>query len=135
MDILTGGCFCGAVRFEADGAPFHETNCHCSICRRTTGAQCVAWFSVRREQIRIVRGSPVRFHSTAKGIRSFCSSCGTQLTFEHEGANEIDITTCSLDDPERVPPKDHTRTSSKLRWVKVGDDLPEHAEARPRSHL
>jgi len=36
--MLTGGCFCGAIRYEADGAPFRETNCHCSICHRTTGA-------------------------------------------------------------------------------------------------
>lgn len=33
--MLKGGCFCGAVRYEAEGEPFHETNCHCSICRRT----------------------------------------------------------------------------------------------------
>jgi hypothetical protein len=45
--MLTGGCFCGAIRYEVAGAPFHETNCHCSICRRTAGAAFVTWFSVR----------------------------------------------------------------------------------------
>jgi AraC-like DNA-binding protein len=33
MPMLTGGRFCGSIRYEADGKPFHETNCHCSICR------------------------------------------------------------------------------------------------------
>ena len=132
--MLTGGCYCGAVRFESAGPAFHETNCHCSICRRTTGAPFVAWFSVSRAQFRFVQGMPSRFKSTAKGTRTFCSRCGTQLTFEHEDTpDDIDITTCSLDDPEQLPPKDHTRTSRKLRWVNLADDLPQYAEARARS--
>ena len=131
--MLHGACFCGAIRFEAGGEPFHETNCHCSICRRTTGAPFVAWFSVRRAQFRFVRGTPSRFKSSPKGTRSFCPLCGTQLSFENEDApDEIDVTTSSLDDPERVPPKDHTRTSSKLRWITPGDDLPQYPEARPK---
>jgi hypothetical protein len=130
--MLTGGCYCGAVRFEADGAPSHETNCHCSICRRTTGAPYVAWFTVPRARFRFVQGRPSRFRSTEKGTRTFCPTCGTQLTFEHADApGAVDVTTCSLDDPERVPPKDHTRTSSKLPWVALADDLPRYPEARP----
>jgi hypothetical protein len=129
--MLKGGCFCGWIRYEAAGTPFHETNCHCSICRRTTGAPFVTWFSVRRSDFRLLSGDPTRFKSTAKGTRSFCPRCGTQLTFEHEdSSDEIGITTCSLDDPDAVPPKDHTRTSSKLGWIKLADQLPEHQETR-----
>ena len=65
--MLTGGCFCGAVRYEAGGTPFDETNCHCSICRRTTGAPFVTWFSVRRSDFRVIKGEPARFTSTEKG--------------------------------------------------------------------
>jgi len=43
---------------------------------------------------------------------------------------EIDVTTCSLDDSERLPPEDHTCTSSKFGWVKLSDELPEYREAR-----
>ncbi len=133
-EMLNGGCFCGAIRYEAGGTPFHQTNCHCSICRRTTGAPFVAWFSVPRSEFRLIRGAPTRFRSSPKGMRTFCAHCGTQLTFEHDDAsNEIDVTTCSLDAPERLPPKDHTRTSSKLAWVKLADGLPRHKEARSKS--
>ena len=128
--MLKGGCFCGRVRYETAGAPFHETNCHCSICRRTSGAAFVTWFSVPRAQFRFVSGEPTRFRSTLKGVRSFCGHCGTPLTFQLEDLDEIDVTTCSLDEPNRLPPKDHTRTSSRLAWIHLADGLPEFRESR-----
>jgi hypothetical protein len=128
---MKGGCYCGRTRYEAAGTPFHETNCHCSICRRTTGAPFVAWFSVPRSHFRFVSGEPKRFNSTTKGARSFCPHCGTQLTFEHEDfPDEIDVTTCSLDNPEALPPRDHTWISSKLSWVKLPGDLPAYQKSR-----
>jgi hypothetical protein len=127
--MLTGGCFCGRVRYEAGGAPFNQTNCHCSICRRTTGAPFVAWFSVPRSRLRVT-GERARFRSSGKATRSFCAECGTQITFERDGAEEIDVTTCSLDEPDRVPPVDHTRTSNRLEWVKLADGLPQFRESR-----
>lgn len=134
--MLIGGCFCGLIRYEAAGTAFHETNCHCSICRRTTGAPFVTWFSVPRLQFRIVRGELQRFKSTAKGTRSFCPRCGTQLTFEHEDfVQEIDVATCTLDNPNTVPPKDHTWTSSKLPWVMLADHLPQYPERRQKVQL
>jgi hypothetical protein len=53
------------------------------------------------------------------------------LTFEDESKpGEIDVTTCSLDNPDMLPPKDHTYTSTKIAWV-LADDRPEYPEARP----
>src|SRR5687768_9045046 len=104
--MLRGGCFCGRIRYETTGTPFHESNCHCSICRRTTGAPFVTWFTVPRSQFQLLAGEPTRFRSSPKATRSFCAQCGTQLTFEHEDhLNEIDVTTSSLDDPVALPPK------------------------------
>src|SRR5689334_21026063 len=127
--MLSGGCLCGDVRYEADGVPFHQTNCHCSMCRRASGAPMVAWFSVARTELRWVKGVRTRYRSSADAVRSFCARCGTQLTFESDKCpDEVDLTTCSLDDPELVPPHDHTRTSSQLNWVKLDDGLPRHLE-------
>lgn len=132
-DRLAGGCYCGRVRYEAAGEPFNESSCHCSICRRTTGAPFVAWFSVPRSQFRVIKGSPASFRSTPKALRSFCAACGTQLTFEHDDfAHEVDVTTCSLDDPNALPPKDHIWTASRLRWVHLADGLPEFRGERER---
>jgi hypothetical protein len=130
--MLTGGCLCGEIRYETAGTPFHLTNCHCTMCRRASGAPMVAWFSVPRTQLRWVGRAPTPYRSSARAIRSFCSRCGTQLTFaSDEHPDEIDLTICSLDDPELLPPEDHTRVSSRLSWVKLADGLPQHPEARP----
>jgi hypothetical protein len=130
--MLQGGCFCGRVRYEVTGIPFDETNCHCSICRRTTGAPFVAWFSVRSSEFRLASGTPSRFRSSVKAIRSFCGHCGTQLTFQSDDCSDaIDITTCSLNHPETVSPRDHTYTSRKLPWIHLSDGLAEYSQARP----
>ena len=88
--MLIGGCFCGAIRYEVTGTPFNATNCHCSICRRTTGAPFVTWFSVRPAEFRLVQGQPRQFNSSERGVRRFCGRCGTQITFKHQGLEEIE---------------------------------------------
>lgn len=129
--MLTGGCLCGSVRYEVNGSPQHAGNCHCSMCRRAAGAPFVAWFSVPRSQFRWVAGEPKKFQSSGKAKRGFCKQCGSQLTFEDvDYPQEIDVTTCSLDDPERAAPAYHIWTSSKLDWIRLADGLPEYRERR-----
>jgi hypothetical protein len=128
--VVSGGCYCGHVRYETMGSPFHETVCHCSICRRMSGAPMVGWFSVSRTQFRFVQGEPTQFRSP-KAVRSFCPRCGTQLTFAADDfPDEIDVTIASLDDPNALPPRDHSYVGTKLRWVKLNDGLPEFRESR-----
>jgi hypothetical protein len=90
----------------------------------------VAWFTVRRDQFQLTQGAPVRFASSARGVRQFCGQCGTQLTFEStQLRDEIDITTSSLDEPLSQPPQSHTYVSNRIDWVQPGDDLPQYAGA------
>ena len=129
--MLKGGCFCGAIRYQVEAEPWHATACHCSICRRTSAAPFVAWFTVKPGAFRLVVGQPARFRSSDHATRSFCPSCGTPLTFQSDRyPDEVDVTTCSLDDPERVPPQSHTWRASGLSWVKPADDLPAYPEKR-----
>jgi len=63
-------------------------------------------------------------------VRAFCPRCGTQITFQHaDYADEIDVTTASLDDPEKVPPRDNMHAASRLRFVRP-DGLPEFRDGR-----
>jgi len=129
--MLQGGCYCGLIRYEVEGHPVHLTNCHCSICRRTTGAPFVTWFSVLRAGFKIVRGVPTQFQSSPNAHRTFCPQCGAQITFlDDDDPHHIDITSCSLDNPELCPPEDHTFVGNKVEWIKLGDHLPRYAKAR-----
>ncbi len=129
--MLLGGCLCGSIRYES-GAPITcETLCHCSTCRRAQAAPFVAWFTVPAAEFRLIGGEPARYASTQRATRSFCPRCGTPLTFQHaDTPEEIDVTTCSLDDAERVPPRDHTFARSRLSWVTLDDGLPRFAQSR-----
>ena len=128
---VQGGCFCGAVRYTASGEVSHETNCHCSICRRTSAAPFVSWFTVPAESFQFTSGEPTRFKSSEHGTRTFCPSCETHLTFQSaQDRSELDVTICSLDAPETLLPCDHTRTSARLGWVAT-DGLPSYEETRP----
>jgi hypothetical protein len=132
--MLKGGCLCGHVRYEVQGTPFHSTICHCVDCRRCAAAPFVAWFSVKRADFRVVHGKPRPFASSPPVVRTFCADCGTPLTYRHDGfPDEIDVSTCSLDLPDQVPPADHTWTSQKLPWIVIPDSMPQHARSRPNT--
>jgi hypothetical protein len=129
--MLEGHCFCGFVRYEADGPGFNRTNCHCSTCRRISAAPSVAWVSVSKAGFRIVSGELKSFRSSDRATRSFCPRCGTPLTYTADALpDELDITIGSLAKPETMPPADHTWVSDKLSWLTLCDDLPAYPESR-----
>jgi len=132
MANVTGGCACGAVRYEAEGVPSNTMVCHCRTCRRVSAAPVVAWVTFEKRRFRIVKGKPAEFHSSPPVRRSFCAACGTPLTYEAENyPDTVDITTCSLDAPDAFPPTHHSWVSHDLAWVKFGDGLPAFPEFRP----
>ena len=129
--VLSGGCCCGAVRYETTEHVFHATICHCATCRRSAGAPSVAWFSVHLSDFDIISGSLASYQSSLHVTRGFCAECGTQLTYQRDDCpSEIDITLCSLDDPEITRPDDHTFVDFRLSWMVPGDDLPQFPRTR-----
>ena len=127
---FAGGCSCGGIRYEASGTPFSETLCHCADCRRAAGAPAVAWFTVRPAQFRIMGGQPKTFRSSPKVTRGFCPDCGTQLTFASDDLpDEIDVTTATLDEPDRLPPKDHCYAASRVAWDHLSPRIPVRAKS------
>jgi len=126
--LFSGGCLCGAVRYEARGSPADPCFCHCRSCRLAAGAPMVPWASFERGRFRISRGTLTEHRSSARVWRGFCAACGTQLTYRDEGrAAQIDVTLATLDEPAAVAPQMHVWTAHKLPWVQLDDGLPQHA--------
>jgi hypothetical protein len=129
-----GGCYCKAVRYEVQGDPAISMICHCESCRRIAGAPVVAWLTFRHDCYRIVSGDIKEFESSPGVVRAFCASCSTPISYRSQKtANEIDIATCTLDDPNAYPPTHHAWLSDDLQWVQFGDHLPTYLQSPSNS--
>lgn len=122
-----GGCLCGAVRFEVEGTPEFAVHCHCSMCRRTSGAPFVGWAGFPRGQVRLTRGEQalVRHASSEHGSRSFCGRCGASIFCDStEHPDVTDIALGCLDPGHGVRPGAHVFWDDRVDWVELGDALP-----------
>lgn len=120
--MITGGCFCGTLRYEIEelssSGDYKCANCHCSMCRRISAAPFVTWIVVPDTAFRIVQGTATQLISSAGALRKFCGKCGTHISFATEDRpGELDITSCSLDNPEAFVPTRGIHRRSKLAWL------------------
>lgn len=127
-EIFRGGCFCGAVRFEI-GEIFDAGYCHCSICRRFSGAPCVLWANAPGRAFRITAGRPLGFASSDRWVRYFCPNCGAPVYGRHpsppaDGSDLVCILIPSLDTPDAIRPSAHIWCGSGLPGLEIRDDLP-----------
>jgi hypothetical protein len=91
----------------------------------------VGWATVRRQDYRLVQGTPRSFASSPGVVRTFCERCGTQLTYwVNEAPDFIDITIGSLDDPGAFAPIDHIWMQDAADWDRPGDGLPQWPTTR-----
>ncbi|MBY0319443.1 MAG: GFA family protein [Reyranella sp.] len=120
-----GGCLCGAVRYRVNGPALDSGSCHCRSCRKASSAPELPYAQFATIDFEFTRGWPAQYHSSPEVTRSFCRHCGSPLTYRHAGhPDRLDIMTCSLDDPDVLPPAYHVWTSHKPRWATIGDGLP-----------
>src|SRR4051812_770347 len=80
---MTGGCLCGAVRYEARLEKPEGYYCHCRMCQLAFGNVRAALVNVRKDQVAWTAGTPTRHPSSKIALRGFCGRCGTPLTFEY----------------------------------------------------
>ena len=122
---LDGGCLCGAVRYRVSG-PFAASGiCHCRMCRKTASVPPLPFVTLPQAAFAITRGQPTYYRSSEHVVRSFCGRCGPPLIYRNDRKPQlVDIMTCSLDDPDRVPPTFHVWTRAKSAWSAIGDTLP-----------
>ena len=127
----TGGCLCGDIRFRVSKDPKWAGHCHCSICRKQTCAAFTTGVDFVAEAFEWAKGKPVYFRDSVGVDRSFCARCGSSMTWEPSGRDDITVFVGSLDRADDVHPTCHLFTSTMLPWVKVNDGLPQYPEGDP----
>ena len=128
----TGGCLCGAVRYEVRGPLRAIVACHCSQCRRQTG-HFMASTSCRREDLALTREDGLRWYqSSASARRGFCGQCGSALFWEGKGSDRVSIAAGSLDGRTGLKIAQHIFVADKGDYYAIADGLPQ-AEAWPNA--
>ena len=137
MPKFSGGCLCGAIRYEADGELIRTLNCHCDDCRKTTGASFGTYVFIDEGSLTILKGTPKSFeHQNEVGVtitKRFCKNCGTHLFAKGSRAgNMVHVKVGTIDDASFVRPEMDIFVSSKLPFVCLSDQIEHYDRGRPR---
>ncbi len=131
MKKITGGCYCGAVRYQIATVPAWSAHCHCRSCQMALGGAFLTWAKVAANDFVVTKGKIKTIQKTPGVTRGFCGDCGTSLTYDAK--SEVDgqdwradawFAASTLDTPSIVEPKTHVFVSHRQPWVKLADDLP-----------
>lgn len=130
--MRTGGCQCGATRYESSGEPLALYVCHCTECQKQSASAFGMSFIVPRSGFRVTRGAPnfwTRPTDSGRHLRcAFCPNCGSRLWHEREGfPDTVSLKAGSLDAPVDMANAIHIWTSRKL----PGMSIPSGAEQFP----
>lgn len=133
---FTGGCLCGAIRYECTSEMKDMVACHCTDCQKASGAGVSHNAVVTSDSVRIVTGEPRVFEKRVDSgrtlRRSFCGDCGSPLFTQRENTPQVmSIRVGTLDDSSDLRIAMHIWTRSQRPWVHRDDSLPSHEENRP----
>jgi hypothetical protein len=122
MTTKTGGCYCGAVRYEVRGAMKDVTYCHCSKCRKWHG-HFGAYTANAREDFSLTKSDGLKWHTVSATVkRGFCQECGSSLFFDETG-KLMSFCPGTIDDPTGLKSKAHIYVASKGDYYAIADDL------------
>ena len=135
---FTGGCACGAVRYECTAEPVAMFCCHCRDCQRASGGAGNYVVVMPANSFKFTRGAP-RYHFTASAAighhkRGFCAECGSRLTGgeNREGTSAIvGINAGSLDDPSWFRPQFDIFALDAQPWDQMDPAIPKYDKYAP----
>ncbi|MHB8473880.1 MAG: GFA family protein [Gammaproteobacteria bacterium] len=133
--MITGGCLCGAIKYEISSPFQFARNCHCSMCRKATGAAFATWAYVEVSNFRWVQGEEQlgRYQSSPEITRTFCKVCGSTLQYVAKQASQdaFGLALGTVDGDPGCKPMRHVMVGSKAPWFEIIDHLPRSEEAAP----
>src|ERR1700751_4180849 len=125
---FTGGCACGAIRYESTAKAVLMLHCHCRDCQRASGGPFSSFVIVTAEGFKLLQGSP-RFHASPseKGgmtRRGFCPDCGAPVVVKPDAVPQfVAIRSASLDDPSWFKPQMDVWTCDAHPWDEMNHAL------------
>ncbi len=123
LSLHTGGCRCGAVRFEATGEPLSVGYCHCSDCRRATGAPVAAFVGFQADDVSL-GGDTLRTFENGAVTRSFCGTCGSPVAYiDQRLEGRVYFMLGAMDMPASYKPTLHAYVREQLPYVHMPDGL------------
>jgi len=137
MDVpFTGGCACGAIRYECTEEPLYMGNCHCRDCQRATGSAYFTAVGMSATAFRLT-GTPVFYEKSADSgsimRRAFCAQCGSPVFLTNSArSNLIVLYAGSLSDPSWVRPSRDIYTASAQPWDHMDPALPKFPQMPSR---
>jgi hypothetical protein len=133
---LTGGCLCGAVRFELDELPQSANYCHCTRCQRRTGTAASASARIVPGSLRVISGEDAlgEFEPADGFAKVFCSRCGAHLwSRDPNDPTALGVRMGAFDEDPGVRPSLRQFVDYAAVWEPIPDDgLPRYPERRPR---
>ncbi len=132
---IRGGCLCGGVRFEIKGRFLRAGHCHCSRCRKHSGAAASTQGRIAKGDFELIEGAPLvrAYRTPGHDTKAFCTVCGSSLFGgDWPGGDEVSVRLGALDDDPGIRPQYHTFVGSVASWDTITDDLPQHHERLPQ---
>lgn len=131
MNKTTGGCLCGAVRYEVHGPLRPVVYCYCEQCRKTSG-HFVAASACDPQELVLIEDSGLRwFDSSLHAQRGFCSTCGGNLFWRLAKGGHVSIMAGTIDPPTGLKAIAHIFVGSMSDYHQIADGLPQYAERGP----
>jgi hypothetical protein len=124
---LAGQCLCGAVHYEVADEFLFAWNCHCSQCRRATGAAFKPFAGIERDKLRLTRGAgELMIYGDDKANDTRCRICGAFLFSLVRDGSFVHVAMGTLIDDPAIRPAKHIFVGSKAPWYEITDELPQH---------
>ena len=127
LQQVSGGCYCGRVRYRASGVSRQVTECHCSQCRKQAGHR-YASTGAKASDIEIEGAANVTWYRASPDAeRGFCSTCGSHLFWKPSNEDYISILAASIDEPTGLRMAKHIFVDDKSDYYEITDGLPQFA--------
>jgi hypothetical protein len=124
MEIHTGSCLCGTVRFRTTGALRGIIYCHCSQCRKQSGHHYAAT-NVPNNRLEISGTEDITWYAASSfAKRGFCKTCGSVLFWKPSESDYTSVMAGAFDPPTGLKGESHIFVADKGDYYEIADDLP-----------